>query len=93
MAAELCTGLLVLKTIETLGYQAATLIVSMEADFHKKAVGNIYFHSFISEENSAELVGLKLGEDVSFTMTAIGSDQEKEVVSTFRFEWSVKRKS
>jgi hypothetical protein len=93
MAAELCSGLLVLKFLEEASVPASTLIISMSAEFHKKAVGVIDFKAALSPDQISQLTQLKPEESTSFQVTSVATNSVNEVVATFNFEWSVKRKN
>ncbi|HEY4652381.1 MAG TPA: DUF4442 domain-containing protein [Pontibacter sp.] len=94
MAAELSTGVLCMMHTYKADPVVSMLVVHMEADFTKKAVGKI---TFICEngrriQEAAEHTKLT-GEGVTIVATSIGLDEEGDQVAEFRFTWSLKAKS
>lgn len=93
MAAELSTGALVMKKIKDCGQPIAMLITNHSGSFSKKAVGRI---SFICNDGAIVDAALKEtildGEPQKFVMKSEGIDEMGEVVSSYEFEWSVKKR-
>ena len=94
MAAELVTGILMIKKIEESGSKISMLVVKQEGGFHKKATGKIVF----SCEEGAVIdkvidAAIKTKEGQSLVLKATGFDQDNEMVSSFEFTWSIKLKS
>jgi|TARA_A200000159_G_scaffold156962_1_gene172462 hypothetical protein len=90
MAAELATGVLVMKAIKEHDRKVSMLVLNNRANFSKKARGRIIFSSDAStviDEAFNELIKSK--EPQTFWLTSKGIDQEDHVVSTFEFEWTV----
>ncbi|MDA9774197.1 DUF4442 domain-containing protein [Saprospiraceae bacterium] len=93
MAAELTTGAMVIKKIRESGKKVSMLVTNNSATFTKKATGRITFVC-----NDGHLIddalneSIKTGEGQSFWMESVGTNEEGTVVSTFKFEWSVKVK-
>lgn len=95
MAAELATGVLVMKHISDSGAQVSMLVASNSARFSKKATGRITFTCDDGEAiRRAVRKTVETGEGVTCSVTATGSNMAGEIVSVFEFEWTLKlRKS
>ena len=94
MAAELSTGVLCMMHTYKSDPAVSMLVVHMDADFTKKAVGKI---TFICEDGkriqqAAEQTKLT-GEGITITTTSVGLDEKGDQVAEFRFTWSLKAKS
>jgi len=90
MAAELATGVLVMKTIKEHNLKVSMLVINNRANFSKKARGKISFScdaSTIIDESFNQLIKSK--EPQTFWLTSKGIDQDDNVVSIFEFEWTV----
>ena len=93
MAAEMATGILVMKGIENIGKNVSMLVTNQRGNFTKKAIGKIRFechHGGLvanALEESAET-----GEGRVITMKAEGFNTEGVSVCNFHFEWSLKVK-
>jgi hypothetical protein len=90
MAAELATGVLVMKAIKEHNHKVSMLVLNNHANFSKKARGRISFScdaATVIDEAFNKLIKLK--EPQTFWLTSKGIDQEDNVVSTFEFEWTV----
>ena len=93
MAAEMATGVLVMKGIENLGKNVSMLVTNQRANFTKKATGKIRF-----ECHHGGLVANALkesaenGEGRVITMKAEGFNKDGVSVCNFHFEWSLKVK-
>lgn len=91
MAAELATGALVMHYIQESGKPVSMLLIKQEGSFSKKAVGTITFQCNDGLEFSEILQrALQSKEGQTYIMTSIGKDQDDNIVSEFRFEWSIK---
>ncbi len=91
MAAELSTGALVMQSIQDSGRSVSMLVASNSGTFGKKARGRINFvcHDGLAlQQILAEAIAS--GEGRSISMTSIGTDESGDVVSEFRFEWTLK---
>lgn len=93
MAAELSTGLLCMAQTYKSVPAVWMLVVHMEADFMKKAVGKITFscedgHSIKAAADQTKLTG----EGVTVVATSTGIDEAGDKVAEFRFTWSLKAK-
>ncbi len=94
MAAELSTGILMMKVIAESQERVSMLVTHMHATFTKKATGKIKFmcnDGLLVKETIAKAIASKEGHTV--TLTAEGINEEGIAVSKFEFEWSVKLKS
>src|SRR5690606_34016154 len=93
MAAELSTGILCIDKIQKSGYKISMLVVGLEANFTKKAVGKIIFTCEQGAELDAVLQkAIKTGEGQTLKMRSIGIDEKGDPVSEFFFVWSFKLK-
>ncbi|WP_439881190.1 PaaI family thioesterase [Pontibacter sp. MBLB2868] len=94
MAAELSTGVLCMMHVYKSDPAVSMLVVHMEADFTKKAVGRI---TFICEDGKRVQEAADhtkaTGEGVTVVATSRGIDEQNEQVAEFRFTWSLKAKS
>jgi hypothetical protein len=90
MAAELSTG--VLGLLPTLaGSPVAMLIVGLEGEFTKKAVGLITFRCEDGEAVKQAIAETRAtGEPRVVPCTTTGRDETGDVVATFKFTWSFK---
>jgi len=91
MAAELVTGILMIKKIQESDSKISMLVVKQEGSFHKKATGKIVF----SCDQGAKIdevmaTAIKTKEGQTIVLEATGYDQDKEMVSSFAFTWSIK---
>ena len=93
MAAEFSTGILPLMKIAKSGQKVAMLVVGMEAEFQKKAVGKIVFVCGQGSEVDAALAQtIATKEPVTLTMRSVGTDEQGDVVAEFAFVWSFRAK-
>jgi hypothetical protein len=93
MAAEMSTGILAMARIYKKKPAVSMLVVSMESQFYKKAIGTIRFSCsdgplFETAVNKA----IASGQSVTLKATASGTNLQGEVVAQFVFTWSFKRK-
>ncbi|WP_255481178.1 PaaI family thioesterase [Pontibacter sp. Tf4] len=94
MAAELSTGVLCMMHTYKADPTVSMLVVHMDADFTKKAVGKITFMCEDGRRIQEAAEHTKLtGEGVTVTATSIGMDEAGDQVAEFRFTWSLKAKS
>ncbi|MCX2738348.1 PaaI family thioesterase [Pontibacter anaerobius] len=93
MAAELSTGALCMMHVYKAVPAVSMLVVNMEANFTKKAVGKITFtcHDGQRIHDAAEQTKAT-GEGVTIVATSIGTDEAGDQVAEFRFTWSLKAK-
>ncbi|MCF7561264.1 DUF4442 domain-containing protein [Sabulilitoribacter multivorans] len=94
MAAEFSTGALMMSKIKESGKRISMLVTTNNATFTKKATGRITFTC-----NDGHLIDeaikktIETGEGQTLWMQSVGVNEEGVVVSTFNFEWSIKKKS
>lgn len=93
MAAELSTGLLCMAQTYKSDPGVSMLVVHMEGDFTKKAVGKITFTCEDGHQIKAAADQTKAtGEGVTVVATSTGIDEAGDRVAEFRFTWSLKAK-
>lgn len=94
MAAELSTGALAFGQIYQRQPSVSMLVVKMEAEFYKKAVGKIVF---TCNDGAAIATAIQQSIDtsqgISVPCTSIGVNEQGEQVAKFVFVWSFKAKS
>ena len=94
MAAEISTGLMVFRKIDQSGKSISMLVTNQEAIFTKKATGWNYFKcvdgNLISDAID-KAVETKEGQTVWVTSRA--EDASGDMVSEFKFQWSIKERS
>lgn len=94
MCAEISTGLLLLSRIQRSGESISMLVTSMKADFVKKAKGKIIFTCALGKDFESAFSSVLTGEEGEvFILESSGLDEEGEIVATFYFEWSIKKRS
>ncbi|AKD05582.1 thioesterase [Pontibacter korlensis] len=94
MAAELSTGALCMMYVYRAHPAISMLVVHMEADFTKKAVGTITFTCQDGQLIQQAVETTKAaGQGVTVTATSIGTDERGEQVAIFRYTWSLKAKT
>ncbi len=93
MAAELSTGVLGLL-LTMAGGPVAMLIVGLEGEFTKKAIGLITFRCEDGEAIAQAVAEARAtGEPRVVACTSTGRDEAGDVVATFKFTWSFKARS
>jgi hypothetical protein len=94
MAAELATGVLMMKKIKESNQNISMLVVKQEGHFTKKATGKI---TFCCDEGKVIDDMLKTtissGEGQILVLKASGINEENEMVSNWEFTWSLKLKT
>lgn len=93
MAAELSTGVLVMREIQASGKKISMLVANNNSSFTKKATGCISFKcadGMVVEE--AIQKAIETGEGQTFWLKSIGTNERGEQVSEMNFEWTVKVK-
>lgn len=94
MASELTTGILVMKQIAESGKRISMLVTNQKGNFTKKARGKI---TFICNDGNKIAQAIKntieTGEGQTIFLTSVGVDEQKDTVSTFEYEWSLKVKN
>ena len=93
MAAELSTGAMVIDQIKNSGRKISMLVQNNNANFSKKATGKI---TFTCEDGHliADAISktIETGEGQKFWMKSVGVNKDGVVVSTFKFEWTIRLK-
>ena len=93
MAAEMPTGVLVMKAIKDSKQKVSMLVIRQEADFYKKATGKIHFSCTGGNEiREAIQKSIKTGEGQVIVLTSEGKNKDGVVVSKFQFHWSLRVK-
>ena len=93
MAAELATGAIILSEVRSSTVSVSMLVTRNEAEFLKKAKGKITFTcTDVALLKNQFAKHLQSETGTRFWMQSEGVDEQGEVVSRFRFEWSVKAK-
>jgi hypothetical protein len=93
MAAELVTGILMMKKIRSSGKKISMLVVHQEGSFSKKATGLITFNCDQGERiDQAIEMAITSGEGQTLHLEAEGFNEQFETVSKFIFTWSIKVK-
>jgi hypothetical protein len=93
MAAELATGAIILSEVRSSTVPISMLVTRNEAEFLKKAKGKITFTcTDVALLKNQFAKHLQSETGTRFWMQSEGVDEQGEVVSRFRFEWSVKAK-
>jgi len=93
MAAELATGAMVSSQIAESGKRISMLVQNNTANFSKKATGRITFtceDGHLIKEALTKTIAT--GEGQTIWMKSVGVNKEGVVVSTFKFEWTVRLK-
>ena len=93
MAAELTSGVLIMREIEAQKSSVSMLLVETKASFSKKAKGKIVF-SCDESKSAKDLIekAISTGDGQLHWFTSIGKDENGDEVSRFQFHWSVKSK-
>jgi Domain of unknown function (DUF4442) len=94
MAAEMSTGVLAMAHLYKRKPAVSMLVVKLEANYYKKAVGKTYFTC----EDGAALLNtieesIKTGDGQSFRATSTGRNEAGEVVAEFFITWSFKART
>jgi hypothetical protein len=93
MAAEMSTGVLVMKAIEKSKEKVSMLVTHQEANFFKKATGTVVFTCAGGMEISEAVKRSKeTKEGQVIVLNSEGKNKDGVVVSKFSFEWSLKVK-
>jgi acyl-coenzyme A thioesterase PaaI-like protein len=92
MAAEMASGMLAMMNIQGQG-RVSMLVVGLEADFTKKAVGLISFTCEDGQRIAQAIADSRAsGEGRTIVCTSTGLDQAGDTVATFRITWSFRAK-
>ncbi len=93
MAAELSTAAPVMLALHGCDASIALIIVSIRADFVKKAQSELTFVCLDYEKIFNAISELKqAGDSATVTAKTIGKDVAGDEVATFYFTWSFKRR-
>ncbi|MBD2770464.1 DUF4442 domain-containing protein [Hymenobacter sp. BT664] len=92
MAAELASGIQAMMHVQA-GGPVSMLVVGVQADFTKKAVGVISFTCPDGPRIAQAIAESRAtGEGRLVEATSTGLDEAGDVVATFRFTWSFRAK-
>lgn len=90
MAAEMASGIQGMVCTSD-GAPVAMLVVKLEAEFGKKAVGRVAFRCEDGARIAEAVAGTRAdGEPRVLECTSVGRDAAGDIVSTFRVTWSFK---
>ena len=94
MAAELSTGAMVIRAVDTAAEAISMLVLNQNAHFSKKAKGTITFtctqgHLIVDAIEET----LQTREGVTLWLQSVGVDEASDVVATMNFEWTLKVKN
>ncbi|NND16556.1 MAG: DUF4442 domain-containing protein [Eudoraea sp.] len=93
MAAELTTGAMVIDQIKKSGHRISMLVANNNASFTKKATGKITFTCTDGGKIKEAIERtIDTGEGQAFWMKSVGVNEDGVIVSTFNFEWTIRRK-
>ena len=92
MAAELSTGVLLMRTLSQKKIKASMLVVETKATFSKKALGKIVFDCTQGAE-VAKVIENAAQEPQQVWLYAKGINESGDEVSSFSFLWSIKVKN
>ena len=91
MAAELSTGLLLMNEITRSNRSFSMLVLNNKANFSKKATGRISFSCNQGLQIRETIKkAISSGEPQTIWLNSCGVDSQKDTVSTFSFEWTLK---
>ena len=93
MAAEMPTGILVMKAIADSKRKVSMLVTHQEAQFFKKATGRITFSCTGGDDIRKTIQkSIDTGEGQLIVLSATGVNTDGVAVSKFQFHWSIKVK-
>jgi hypothetical protein len=94
MAAEMSTGVLALTYIQRRQLPVSLLVVKLEANYFKKAVGRSYFKCTDGALIKKTIdQAISTGEGTTVRACSIGTNKNGEVVAEFFITWSFKLRS
>ena len=94
MAAEMSTGVLVMKGIQDSGKKVSMLVTHQEGNFTKKATGLIKFECTNGDLVANAIKKLsETGEGQTILMKSEGRNSEGISVANFTFQWGIKVKN
>lgn len=91
MAAELSTGILAFGQVYKRHPKVSMLVIKLQAEFYKKAVGSIHFTCLDGYKIMAA-IEQSIQQNIGTTIDciAVGKNVEGDVVAKFTFTWSFK---
>jgi hypothetical protein len=93
MAAELSTGAIVMKAINESNLKISMLVAENTSAFHKKATGRIKFTCLDGELVKTSVKKCATEPDgQKFWMTSIARNENGDMVSEFKFLWTLRKK-
>jgi len=94
MAAEASTGLLAVTYVQDRGQPVSLLVIKLEANYFKKAVGRSYFQCTDGAliRNAIDQA-IATGEGTTVRVCSIGTNEAGEVIAEFFITWSFKVRS
>jgi len=94
MAAEMSTGVLALAHIHKRNPPVSLLVVKLEANYFKKAIGRTYFTCEDGELINATIEqAIASGEGHAIRAKSVGKNKNGEVIAEFFISWSFKARS
>ena len=94
MAAEFSTGALCISKVRQTKRKISLLVLKLESNFSKKAVGRIIFNCDQGPEVDAIIQkAINTKEPQTLRMRSVGIDSQGDQVAEFFFTWSFKLKS
>ena len=94
MAAELCTGVLIMNEISFSQKKFSMLVLNNHANFSKKATGLITFEcSQGIEIRDSIKKAIHSNKPQTLWLNSTGKNSNGQVVSSFKFEWTLKPKN
>jgi|AntRauTorckE5430_2_1112549.scaffolds.fasta_scaffold00051_19 hypothetical protein len=93
MAAELSTGAIVMKEINESNLKISMLVAENTSAFHKKATGRIKFTCLDGDLVRSSVKKCEIDpEGQKFWMTSIAKNKNGDIVSEFKFLWTLRKK-
>ncbi|MBL0234774.1 MAG: DUF4442 domain-containing protein [Chitinophagaceae bacterium] len=91
MAAEMSTGALAMAHLYHSDPPVSMLVVKLESEYFKKAVGRTYFHCEDGDtfKNTIEQC-IRTGEAGKVEAHSVGKDKDGEIIARFTITWSFK---
>jgi hypothetical protein len=94
MAAEMSTGVLALAHLHKRNPAVSMLVVKLEADYFKKAVGRTKFTCEDGNQLKATIEkAVATGEGQAFRARSVGKNEAGETVAEFFITWSFKART
>jgi hypothetical protein len=93
MAAEMSTGVLCLGYIQAQATKVSMLVTQMEVAYSKRGLGKILFtcNDGLAIKHCIEQA-VSTQQPQQFVATAIGTNEQNEIVATFKITWGFKAK-